>query len=234
MLRANEIRLLRGKSEHAFSLELKPGEIYFLVGPNGSGKTTLGLTLSQVIKPLSGFIETSIKSVPYLSASASIHGDLWGYEVADIMMSSVKEKNYEQCFSKSLLVENLKSKKIKHLSTGEQRRIFLASILALDAPLTVLDEPTSHLDWYFLLELKDIIEAELKSGKSYVIATHDFSWMLKFKSSTSLLMSDSSLMAYGPSSQVLESKEFESVFNILTQISDNSLDQTKTLLIAKN
>jgi cell division transport system ATP-binding protein len=70
------------------------------------------------------------------------------------------------------------------LSGGEQQRVSIARALLNDPPLILADEPTGNLDPHMSEELMHLLEEIRASGRSILMATHDYALLLKFPHAT--------------------------------------------------
>lgn len=142
----------------------KPG-IYSFIGNNGSGKTTLLNIISKFIKPSSGNVKLSNKSISFLSQNVNL-----------LEMLTVRE--HLEMFSIDINVlkkVNLTSKIDKYpkeLSFGMRQRIAVLISLHSKSNIIILDEPTSHLDAYntniLIREIKKVSE-----HKIVLLVSHD-------------------------------------------------------------
>jgi len=173
------------------NFELRQGEAIALIGTNGSGKSTLLKTIVNLLSPLGGHISvfdmppgSNPRRMAYLGqfhASGFVlplraidivrmgrfpsHG-LWrrmGREDDEIVMSAMR----------TMGIEKLAESPLRSLSGGQQQRTYLAQVLAHQADLLVLDEPTAGLDAGGRDLYLRAIDNELSRGASIVLATHD-------------------------------------------------------------
>jgi iron complex transport system ATP-binding protein len=177
------------------SLRVSSGEVVGLVGPNGSGKTTLVRIASRALRPLAGRVEVAGRDpyslpareaarlvavvpqdvVPAFSFTAlelvlmgrTPHLSAWGGSGPEDW-ARVREA------MAAASVQHLGDRPIEELSGGERQRVILAQALAQDAPVLLLDEPTTHLDIRHVLDLLAIVRtlAERK-GKTVLAILHD-------------------------------------------------------------
>ncbi len=181
------IELLRG-----IGFEVKEKDFVAIVGPSGSGKTTLLMILVGLIKPDKGkvyFMEKEITSMKE-SDIESIRRKYIGvvFQEPNLFSYMTAKENVECCanltnaFNKGevekifsdLDIEEIKNRKVKHLSGGEKQRVSLARALSKKPKLLIADEPTANLDYEntkrmlnLLLKLRDDYNIAL------VVATHD-------------------------------------------------------------
>jgi iron complex transport system ATP-binding protein len=152
-------------SDVAFAV--RAGECWALVGPNGAGKTTLLATLAGLVPPASGRVDYGGADLAALHGRARArHRAYLPQHSVDVFPATVLETvligrhphlsrfawegaddvvRAEQALSRFGL-QGLAERDVRTLSGGERRRVALAALLVQDAPLALLDEPSSHLD----------------------------------------------------------------------------------------
>tara|TARA_B100001093_G_C26734923_1_gene973960 strand:+ start:189 stop:935 length:747 start_codon:yes stop_codon:yes gene_type:complete len=175
-------------------LNVSNGERLGVLGPNGAGKTTLILHLNGILGELKGNIQ--LNQVSYTEDNISKIRKSVGLVFQDpddqLFMPTVLEdvmfgpKNFgfseEQVEANSMeALEQVKmlefiDKPPHHLSFGQKRKIAIASVLASEPELLVLDEPSSNLDPASRRELIDILK-NLKV--SIILVTHDLPMALE-------------------------------------------------------
>jgi cobalt/nickel transport system ATP-binding protein len=180
-----------------FNAEIKEGECIAITGDNGCGKSTLLGILNGLIFAEHGTYtfkgqEINKQSMKNQAISKSLHKDIgYVFQNSDVQLfcSSVydeiafgprqiglseSEVDARVCdMLKYLGIEKLRDKAPYHLSYGEKKKVAIASVLAVNPQVLVLDEPFNFLDrtsraWLtdFLIEMKSI-------GKTIIIVTHD-------------------------------------------------------------
>ncbi len=148
---------------------LTSGESYAILGPNGSGKSTLLQILNCSLSPSIGDInflnngeKIDIEKVfNYLSLAAPYLELIEEFSLEEVIDFHFKFKPYKAGINKDRIIELLslpgnKYKLVKYFSSGMKQRLKLALAFCSDAPMLMLDEPTSNLDtqgvdWYLSL-----------------------------------------------------------------------------------
>jgi ABC-2 type transport system ATP-binding protein len=167
------------------SFDLKPGEIFGLVGLNGAGKTTLIKILLDLAKADSGeariFGEpsTSVKArerLSYLPEKFSPSRYLKGSEYLELSLSYYSKKlNMEQamCMASSLdLDPQVLQRKVGSYSKGMGQKLGLIGAFMVDQPFLILDEPMSGLDPRARICLKDAMLHAKTEGKTLFFSSH--------------------------------------------------------------
>jgi energy-coupling factor transporter ATP-binding protein EcfA2 len=151
-------------------LELRRGEIVALTGPNGSGKTTLAKLAAGLLKPETGWVERCGRPA-YLSQ------DPGRYVVAERVdeEAALGVDGDIGRARRALAAVDLAGHGERHprdLSSGERERLGLASVLATEPDLLVLDEPTRGVDPERKLELAALLRSQAQNRATLVV-THD-------------------------------------------------------------
>jgi len=210
-LRVEELMLAYGDKTilRNLNFEIRPGELACLMGANGCGKSTLLKTISGLRPPQSGAVmigdrnihdyepseRASIVSIvlterptlPYMSVREVValgrlpFATFWG---------GLDKTDYEKV-EWALEVSNLKdlaSEFYDDLSDGQKQKVLVARALSQDAPVMLLDEPTTFLDlprrMDLVLFLKDLA---LKTDKAILFSTHDWELVLSMVEKTYLI-----------------------------------------------
>ncbi len=166
--------------------EVRPGEVFGLLGPNGSGKSTTVKLLLGLLNPTRGHIEVfghsprhvaSKSRIGYLPEESYLYRYLNSGETLDFFGSLFDLPNNErQRRAEQLLqmvgLSQVRRRMVGEFSKGMQRRIGLAQALINDPDLVILDEPTSGLDPIGCREVKDLILALARRGKTVILSSH--------------------------------------------------------------
>ncbi|HST13700.1 MAG TPA: ATP-binding cassette domain-containing protein [Gaiellaceae bacterium] len=152
------------------SLAVARGEIVALTGPNGAGKTTLALIACGLLAPDQG--EATHGSAAYLAQDPGRH--VVTERVLDEVALGAGEARARAALAKVDL-SDLAGRHPRDLSSGERERLALASVLALEPELLVLDEPTRGVDPERKEALARILRSEAPT-RGTVVVTHDVPW----------------------------------------------------------
>lgn len=166
--------------------EVKRGEVFGLLGPNGSGKSTTVKMLLGLLYPTKGHIEVFGRSprhvqtkqrIGYLPEESYLYRYLNSDETLDFFgnlfsIDSKDRKNRAEQLIDMVGLSSARSRTVGEFSKGMQRRIGLAQALINDPDLIILDEPTSGLDPIGCREIKDLIVALAKRGKTIILSSH--------------------------------------------------------------
>ncbi len=176
----------RVRAVEQVTLEVHRGEIYGLLGPNGSGKSTTIKMLLGLLRPTAGRIailgkrprdvETK-RFIGYLPEESYLYRFLSGRETLDYygrLFGLDRRTRRERI---DMLLDMVGLDAVQHRPVGEyskgmQRRIGLAQSLINDPQLLILDEPTSGMDPVGARQIKDLIAALARRGKTVLLCSH--------------------------------------------------------------
>ena len=143
-----------------------------VVGPTGGGKSTLLRCLAGVHPAASGRLAAELTPPRRRLMLQPPEWQLVGATVAQVVGPGA-------CASLERLgVAHLEHRPPYELSSGERRRVALASLLQSDAPLVLLDEPTAGVDEPAGRLTYEIL-SELAAARLVVVASHDWAWLMK-------------------------------------------------------
>ena len=166
--------------------EVRRGEVLGLLGPNGSGKSTTVKMRLGLLYPTKGHIEVfghsprhvATKSrIGYLPEESYLYRYLNSGETLDFfgnlfeLPSEERRKRSEQLLQ-MVGLNQTRTRMVGEFSKGMQRRIGLAQALINDPDLVILDEPTAGLDPIGCREVKDLIIALARRGKTVILSSH--------------------------------------------------------------
>jgi ABC-2 type transport system ATP-binding protein len=166
--------------------EVRRGEVFGLLGPNGSGKSTTVKLMLGLLYPTKGHIEVfghspkhvATKSrIGYLPEESYLYRYLDSRETLDFFGNLFRLPRNDRNSRADQLLEMVglgqtRMRAVGEFSKGMQRRIGLAQALINDPDLVILDEPTSGLDPIGCREVKDLILALARRGKTVILSSH--------------------------------------------------------------
>jgi len=166
--------------------EVRRGEVFGLLGPNGSGKTTTVKLILGLLYPTKGHIQVFGHSprhvatkarIGYLPEESYLYRYLDSRETLDFFGNLFELPRRERASRTEQLLEMVGLRQVQRRAVGEfskgmQRRVGLAQALINDPDLVILDEPTSGLDPIGCREVKDLILALARRGKTVILSSH--------------------------------------------------------------
>ena len=166
--------------------EVRRGEVFGLLGPNGSGKSTTVKLLLGLLYPTKGHIEVfghsprhvATKSrIGYLPEESYLYRYLNSRETLDFFgnlfeLPKGDRRNRSEQLLEMVGLSQAHLRAVGEFSKGMQRRIGLAQALINDPDLVILDEPTAGLDPIGCREVKDLILALARRGKTVILSSH--------------------------------------------------------------
>jgi ABC-type Mn2+/Zn2+ transport system ATPase subunit len=222
------------------TLSLLPGEALALVGSNGSGKSTLLKTVLGLIPALGGELEvlqappgSCPKRIAYLGQthpSSSLIA-LGAAEVvrmgrfASLGLFGRTTPRDRQLVHDSMVemgIAHLANHPLQSMSGGQRQRTYLAQVLAHDADLLVLDEPTAGLDLSGRERYRRVVAAAVARGAAVVTATHDIG---EASECDQVVLLNRRVVAQGPPREVLTTEQLLETFGI-TLPNDVCVDPT--------
>jgi cell division transport system ATP-binding protein len=187
------------------NLALQKGDFCYLIGKTGSGKSSLLKTLYRDLplqKGIGNIVDFDLKKlkekeIPFLRRKIGIVfqdfkllNDCTVFGNLEFVLKAtgwkdkekIKEKIHEVLDKVGMKTQYYK--KTHELSGGEQQRVAIARALLNDPELILADEPTGNLDPKTSLEVMELLNDIHKSGKTILMATHDYQLIVKFKQKT--------------------------------------------------
>ena len=200
------------------AFDLDPGERAALLGPNGAGKTTLVLHLNGILTASSGRVEVgglAVEPANLLEVRRRV-GIVFQDPDDQLFMPTVREDVAFGPANLGIRGAELDARVMKalaavgmvevadrpphHLSFGQRRRVAVATVLAMDPQILVLDEPTSNLDPASRRELFEVLEP---LPITMLVVTHDLPFALQM-CPRSLILNGGRLTADGSTARLFE------------------------------
>jgi heme exporter protein A len=187
-LTASELHLWRGDLHvlRGLSLSIQSGQCLQITGPNGAGKSTLLRALCGLLPLESGQVVWNEQStqadqlayhgaLAYLGHHTALKAELTARE--NLLFSaglrrSIRAGEADSALHSVGLPAGYADRLVRQMSAGQQRRVALARVLLLAAPLWILDEPSANLDSSGQAMFARLLDSHLQNGGLAVVATH--------------------------------------------------------------
>ena len=165
------------------TLGVRRGEIFGLLGPNGAGKTTLIRLLLGFLRPSSGRCEIDgldpridgvgvRRSVAYLPGDARLPRHMRGASVLRFFAEMHPGGDLTRSRNIADRLELDTRRHVAFMSTGMRQKLALSVVLAVDAPLLILDEPTANLDPTIRAIVLDLVTEARELGRTVIFSSH--------------------------------------------------------------
>lgn len=228
------------------SFQLRSGQVLAVIGPNGAGKSTLIRVLSGVIPAQSGRALLDGTDLARLSPSErarhiavvpqarSLPPDFTGYETVMLgrtphlnwlgRLSPADEAAIQRAIERTRTGE-FAARRVGELSGGEQQRLLLARALAQEAPLLLMDEPTTHLDLKFQISLMETTRdlahaAQADGGHAVLVVMHDLHLVARYADVVILLV-NGGIRAAGSPAEVLTPEVLAPAYDVPAEAVQN-------------
>ena len=181
------------------SLKVRKGEMISIVGRNGAGKSTFSKIICGFLKPQKGMLYLSGEDLSRLSIKE--RAERIGYVMQNPNQMLTKpmirdevalglrlrgKLNEEEILKKTdevlriCSLYEMRSWPVSALSYGQKKRVTIASILAMDPEIVILDEPTAGQDFRRYTEIMEFLRGLNSLGVTIILITHDMHLMLEY------------------------------------------------------
>jgi iron complex transport system ATP-binding protein len=224
------------------AIQVAAGERWVLVGPNGAGKSSLLGAVAGARAAQAGTIQIAGRpvvrcGVEELAALRALVNDRWIDPFSATVLDTVLTARYRfgaepgaREVAMTALSEMdcaaLAQRDVRGLSRGERQRVAIATALAQDTPVLLLDEPTSHQDPGHQAWVLGRLAA--RQRQTVVAVLHDINAAARF-ATHALLLSGAGWWRAGPRSEVLTAPALSTLFN--TQIHVTSAGHTEVFWV---
>jgi glycine betaine/proline transport system ATP-binding protein len=231
------------------SFEVKPGEIFVIMGLSGSGKSTLIRLINRLIEPTDGEVLIDGENITKMNKNDLLHTRRkklamvfqkfalfphrtvqenveYGLEIQGVPKDDRAKKALKSIYDVGL--KGYENSYPHELSGGMQQRVGLARALANDSDILLMDEAFSALDPLIRKEMQDeLINLQNKLGKTILFITHDLDEALKLGDRIAI-MKNGSIVQIGTAEEILENPANEYVYKFVEDV-----DRSK-VLVASN
>lgn len=201
-LEVRDLSLALGGREvlRGVELELRAGELVAIVGPNGAGKSTLLKCVDRILTGYHGSVFIDGVPTDGMSSRALARRAAYLPQMTEPLTGTSVRRFVElgrypwrgpfdpegerdrRAVGEALALTGagtFAERDMGSLSGGERQRALLAAALAQDAPLLLLDEPTTYLDYRHQVEMAGLIRAVHRQGRTVLTVTHDLNFALQ-------------------------------------------------------
>lgn len=214
------------------------GQLVGLIGPNGCGKSTMMKCINKLLKISSGDVLIEGESISRKSAKelakgvASVPAQLrsnFGLTVYETVMMGrypfLDNLWWETDEDESVVMDAMEKFGVKHLqdsslnmlSSGEMQRVLISKAYVQNPKIMLVDEPTSHLDMKYKLEVMEYLNAMVKKDMSILVAEHDISLMARY-CDTCIIMKEGRIVDIGPPKEIITSELIEDVYGVSASV----------------
>ncbi|MDT7889972.1 MAG: ABC transporter ATP-binding protein [Desulfurococcales archaeon] len=177
------------------SLDISRGEFIGLIGESGAGKTTLAKHLNGLLKPRRGFVKVlgmDTRKTPASRISRHVgyvfqnpDSQIYAATIYDEIASGLKRLGYGKEEIIARIEYALKAVDLRKpltysphvLSFGERHRLAIATVLAINPDVIILDEPFAGIDYRRSLQMLEILKKLVGEGHSVLLIAHDLQLM---------------------------------------------------------
>jgi len=206
----------------AIDLSVASGQFWAVVGRNGAGKTTWLKTLVGLLEPVSGSVESArdvrVSYLPQRSGLDDLY-PLLAHEVVSLgaergwsflgnWRGQRRREQTERALSE-VGARDLAERPFRSLSEGQKQRVLFARLVAGDAEVAILDEPTSAMDRVAEREAFELIrKLQTDHGLAVLVVSHYLSIVREFADRALLLDADAQQVVVGTPQQVFDHPAF--------------------------
>jgi iron complex transport system ATP-binding protein len=214
------------------SFSLRAGEVLAIIGPNGSGKSTLLRLAAGVLAPHSGRVclagrdmaatdrREIARTLGYLPQNIPYAFDYAVEEVVSMgrfphleglgFLTAADHRVVDESLRKTETLP-FRGRSLSRLSGGERQRVFLASVLAQEPRVLLLDEPTASLDIHHQAQFFRLLRRLAGEGIAVAVVTHDLN-VASFYCTRLLLMRNGARACEGDAEAVLRQDILSAVY----------------------
>lgn len=220
------------------NVELRRGQLVGLIGPNGCGKSTMMKCISKIHSGWTGEIEIEGSPVRGMRPSdiakliASVPaeaGPSFGMSVTDMVMMGRypfvnrvwwESKQDEEVVREALRtfgLDGIRGRQVALLSSGERQRALIAKAYVQEPKIMLVDEPTSHLDMKYKLDVMEYLRDMARTDMTVLVAEHDISLMARYCDSC-IIMKRGGIVTAGDPKKVITEDLIREVYEVEARV----------------
>ncbi len=211
---------------------VRRGEVVGLVGPNGAGKSTLLRVVTGMLRPSAGTVAIEgdalgalsrrdlamrvavVQQLPEAPATMRVRDLVVLGRHPHLGLLARESRHDFEIVAEAMRragCDRFADRELGSLSGGERRRAFIARALAQEAPLLLLDEPTSNLDAHAQVEILELVAELAASGSGVLLIVHDLTLAAAYCNRV-VLLDRGEVVADGPPSEVVTPEHVRRVY----------------------
>ena len=229
---------------HDISFDLEQGEFLAVCGPNGSGKSTLVKALQRLTPFTRGTVKLEGRNVFHLKTKeiaarlayvSQVSDQVFDFTVEETVAmgryihqghqlagQSDRDRSEIEEAMRLTGVAALRHKNLSQLSGGERQRVLIARALAQETPVLLLDEPSSHLDINFQLQIYHLLrDLQIEKKKTILAAEHNLNLCIPYCQRL-LFLKQGGIEAAGPPAEVINREVIRRVFDLEVELRENT------------
>lgn len=224
------------------SFSLSRGEVLCLFGPNGVGKTTFFKTLMGFLKSINGDIFIEQQNMKQMKRKAiaknmayvpQAHQMAFSFKVIDVVvlgrLAHMGNRKYPSALDYKSAWEALDKLHMTHLgdriytqiSGGERQMVLIARALTQDAPILIMDEPTSNLDFGNQIKVMEQIH-RLKEQKYAVIMTTHSPDQVLLCGDQVMIFHGGNLMKIGAPEDIMTPQLIKEIYDVVVTVNNKA------------
>ena len=208
-----------------------------MLGPNGAGKSTLLKCIDGLLRPRKGGIEIGGQAIEGLQRKEIARlmayvpqatGELFPFKVIDMVLlgryphgnGHIGNRDLEKGFKAlgRMGIEDLAMKDFGAISGGQQQKVTIARVIAQEADVLLLDEPTSNLDIRHQLEFMELLRQLVKANTlSAIISMHDLNLAARYADKV-IMLENGKIVAEGDPMTALTPETIASVYRVAVEV----------------
>ncbi len=219
---------------HGINLELPKGKLVGLIGPNGCGKSTMMKCISRIHKDWTGKISIngvdvrSLKPLDVAKRVANVPaeaGPTFGMTAMDLVMmgrypfvnkvwwETEEDEKVVRDALRTFGLDHYRRKPVSLLSSGEQQRALIAKAYVQQPKVMLVDEPTSHLDMKYKLDVMEYLKDMSRGDMTVLVAEHDISLMARY-CDLCVIMKKGNIVGFGDPKKIVTADLIRDVYEV--------------------
>ncbi len=216
------------------SFNMGKGRMVGLIGPNGCGKSTMMKCICGIHDMTSGCVKIDGADVASMHSSdlakvvATVPaepGQTFGMTVMDMVMlgrypfvdriwweTKEDEKTVRDAL-RTFGLDDLRRKQVSLCSSGERQRALIAKAYVQEPKIMLVDEPTSHLDMKYKLDVMEYLQSMARTDMTVIVAEHDISLMARY-CDTCIIMKNGRIVTIGDPKEVVTADLIRDVYEV--------------------